>query len=79
MMNSLILGQENLLQLEFNPEILGEFWCSLREVYPHRLKRDMERILANRDFQHFHPSKQRIEIDWMSNMTCVALSEVTPV
>jgi hypothetical protein len=64
-MNSLISGQEHLLQLEFNSKSLGEFWYSLREAYHHLLKQAMQALIpfattyliANQDFQHFQPSE----------------------
>jgi hypothetical protein len=33
-----------LLQLDFNPKSLGEFWFSLREAYPCLVKRAMEAL-----------------------------------
>jgi hypothetical protein len=42
-----------LLQLEFNSESLGGFWCSLKEAYPRLVNWAVEASIpfANRDFQ----------------------------
>jgi hypothetical protein len=35
----------NLLQLEFNSESFGEFWCSFSEAYSRHVKRTMEALI----------------------------------
>jgi hypothetical protein len=50
-MNSLILGQKTY---SWNSRRLGEFWCSLRENYPHLAKRAMKDFIP---FATIYPSK----------------------
>ena len=41
----------------------SELWELRFRLQPH--------IFASQDFQHLLPSNRKVEIDWMSNMTCV--------
>jgi hypothetical protein len=39
------LRTKKILQLEFNSKSAEEFWCFLREAYPHLVKQAMEALI----------------------------------